>query len=288
VSPEGEKALREAVRKRFGAELAEQPFAALVNISLPAESRILLAPVSEKAGGWGQIAQGAWQSQNDPAYQEMFKLVEGSIVPRQFTDVAGTCGRDKGCRCGGCFVRLDFESREKRAREFRRLMDEAKQQRADADAVVAPPEEPAPIPYQNYKLIWVDSEETEAEKGQAVNAFDGNPATFWHTEYRNRTASHPHELILDLGAVHRVVGFVYVPRGGNGDIRDYELCVARAVADLEKPAHRGRFEKTAAKQEQRVLLEKPVEGRYVRLRALTEAGSAPYTTVAEFTVLHGK
>jgi hypothetical protein len=116
--PEGERALREAVRRRFGAELADQPFAALVNVALPAESRILLAPLPREAGGWGQIARGAWRDRDDPAYREMVDLVEGSITPRQFQDVAGTCGRGgKGCRCGGCFARLYFEERQARAQK---------------------------------------------------------------------------------------------------------------------------------------------------------------------------
>ena len=53
--PEGEQALRAHIRQRFGDDLAEQPFAALVNVALPEESRILKAPLALAAGGWGQI-----------------------------------------------------------------------------------------------------------------------------------------------------------------------------------------------------------------------------------------
>ena len=114
-SPEGEKALREAIAKRFGAELAAQPYEALVNKALPSESRVLMAPLPVAAGGWGQISRGAYPGKNDPAWQGMLKLVEGSITPVQYRDIAGTCGRDKDCRCGGCWVRLDMGRRQKRA-----------------------------------------------------------------------------------------------------------------------------------------------------------------------------
>jgi hypothetical protein len=109
--PEGEKRLREAVAKRFGAALAAQPYAALVNVANPAESRVLMAPLPVAAGGWGQIAQGAFSSKSDPAWQEMLKLVEGSITPLEDHDIAGTCGRKRGCSCGGCFARRDLAAR---------------------------------------------------------------------------------------------------------------------------------------------------------------------------------
>ncbi len=102
---EGERRLRAAIAKRFGQELAEQPYAALVNVANPAESRILLAPLPTAASGWGQIKKGAFSGSDDPAYQEMQKLVAASIAPLPYRDIAGTCGRDTNCRCGNCWVR---------------------------------------------------------------------------------------------------------------------------------------------------------------------------------------
>jgi hypothetical protein len=106
-SPEGGKWLREAIAKRFGAELAAQPYAALVNVADPSESRVLMAPLPVAAGGWGQIAKGAFSGKDDPAWQEMLKLVEGSVTPPKYRDIADTCGRDDRCICGCCWVRKD-------------------------------------------------------------------------------------------------------------------------------------------------------------------------------------
>jgi type I restriction enzyme M protein len=63
---DGEKALRAHIRQRFGDELAEQPFAALVNVALPSESRILKSPLALEASGWGQIERGGWKTVDDP------------------------------------------------------------------------------------------------------------------------------------------------------------------------------------------------------------------------------
>ncbi len=113
-SPEGEKALRVFIRQRFGDALTGQPLAALVNVALPEESRILMAPLAREAGGWGQIDQGGWQSRGDPAYREMARLVRAAIRPLPYHDVAGTCGRDEDCRCLSCWVRKLKEARRRR------------------------------------------------------------------------------------------------------------------------------------------------------------------------------
>ncbi len=104
--PEGERTLREHVRGRFGPAVAEQPFAALVNVALPEESRILKAPLSTKAGGWGLFPEKEWRDPADPDCLRMRHLVEGSIAPQTHHDVAGTCGRDARCACDSCWVRL--------------------------------------------------------------------------------------------------------------------------------------------------------------------------------------
>ena len=108
---QGERALRAAIEQRFGPELAGQPYPALVNVANPAESRILMGPLSKTAGGWGQITQNAYSSAGDPAYADMRKLVEASIAPLKYQDVAGTCGHENGCRCGDCWVRKDLAAR---------------------------------------------------------------------------------------------------------------------------------------------------------------------------------
>ena len=112
--PAGEKALREHVRRRFGDALARQPFAALVNVALPEESRILKAPLAISAGGWGQIEQGGWKSTDDPDYRKMHQLVQAAIQPLPYRDIAGTCGRDENCLCLSCWVRKVMEERQTR------------------------------------------------------------------------------------------------------------------------------------------------------------------------------
>jgi len=104
ASPPGEAALRQHIRNTFGEKLAGQPFESLVNVAQPSESRILKAPLAASGGGWGQIAKGGWHNTDEPGYRTMRRVVEASIAPLKYHDVAGACGHDK-CVCGTCWVR---------------------------------------------------------------------------------------------------------------------------------------------------------------------------------------
>ena len=109
-SLEGERALREHICETFGKELTAQPFAALVNVAQPLESRILKAPLAAVAGGWGQNEMGGWSDTNRPGYQKMSRLVEASIAPLKSHDIADTCAHDQ-CLCDTCWVRHDRKRR---------------------------------------------------------------------------------------------------------------------------------------------------------------------------------
>lgn len=48
----------------------------------------------------------------------------------------------------------------------------------------------------NWKLVYVDSEETVKEDGKATNAFDGNTETYWHTAWSDSDV--PHEVQINM------------------------------------------------------------------------------------------
>jgi beta-galactosidase len=83
------------------------------------------------------------------------------------------------------------------------------------------------ISHDGWTIGYVDSEERAAEDGSAENAIDGQTANFWHTEWKNASPDHPHELVLNLGKSQTVYGFRYVPRQGNGagHIKDYRIYI---------------------------------------------------------------
>ncbi|NQU23986.1 MAG: hypothetical protein HQ567_22110, partial [Candidatus Nealsonbacteria bacterium] len=67
-------------------------------------SPILRAPLAVEAGGWGQVADVKWDSEQHPEYQRFKQLVAAAITPLPYTDLQGTCGQQP-CVCGSCWVR---------------------------------------------------------------------------------------------------------------------------------------------------------------------------------------
>jgi beta-galactosidase len=93
------------------------------------------------------------------------------------------------------------------------------------------------IPHDGWSIAYVDSEERIGEDGSAENAIDGQSASFWHTEWKDNSPNHPHDLILNLGQIQNVSGFRYLPRQspGAGRIKDYQIIIGDRLVE---PARR--------------------------------------------------
>ncbi|MFJ6521592.1 TIM-barrel domain-containing protein [Streptomyces filamentosus] len=142
-----------------------------------------------------------------------------------------------------------------------------------------------PIPKTAWKIQYADSQETSAENGSAANAIDGSASTMWHTAYSGtQAATLPHEIQIDLGARHDIDSVSYLPRqdgGSNGRIGSYEVYVSDTTASWGNPVATGIWADTATEKKVAVA---PKTGRYLRLKALSEAGNrGPWTSVAEIS-----
>jgi hypothetical protein len=80
-------ALRAYVKQLFGEAMAAQPERALINPAQPDESRVLMAPLPAKAGGWGQMR--GYRSKTDLRFKKMEQLVAGCIVKRPNENTRG-------------------------------------------------------------------------------------------------------------------------------------------------------------------------------------------------------
>jgi beta-galactosidase len=87
----------------------------------------------------------------------------------------------------------------------------------------------APLRQDGWKVIYASSEEAVAEDGGANNVLDGQPESFWHTEWHGTPTVHPHHLVIDLGREEAVGGFRYLPRQDmpNGRIKDFRLYISQ-------------------------------------------------------------
>jgi hypothetical protein len=138
-------------------------------------------------------------------------------------------------------------------------------------------------------LKFVDSEATNCGPYGGVNAFDGNPNTFWHTEWCAGTPGPPHEIQIDMGATYTLTGFHYLPRqdgSPNGDIKQYEFYVSSDGVNWGTPVATGNLITVSGDATEKQVTFGATTGRYIRLRALSEVNGLPYTNVAELNVVH--
>ena len=70
--------------------------------------------------------------------------------------------------------------------------------------------------------------------------------------------------------------------GWNGALKDVEFSVSDDPEEFGKPILKVSLRKTRSVQDIKC---KPIKGRYVRLRALSEVNNGPWASVAEFGVL---
>jgi len=135
------------------------------------------------------------------------------------------------------------------------------------------------------KFVRVDSEETAGENGAGTNAVDGNPNTFWHTQWQDASPECPHEIIVELVPPSSIKGFTCLPRqddNENGNIKDYEFYVSDDGKDFGQPVKKGMFE---AGSDKKTVTFNPVKCRFIKLKALSEINDAVWTSVAEIAVI---
>ena len=139
-----------------------------------------------------------------------------------------------------------------------------------------------PLPSAGWTVVASDTESGDP----ASNAIDGNPATFWHSEYSPDAVPLPHSITINTHALHYVSGLTYLPRQdgvSNGNIGRYSISVSRDGKTWGAPVATGTW---ADDSTVKTAVFRGVLARYVRLTALTEAGSrGPYTSIAELTLL---
>ena len=63
-----------------------------------------------------------------------------------------------------------------------------------------------------WKVVYVSTEETG--EGEAEQLFDDEPATYWHSQWKDAVRPFPHRVIIDLGEIQTVSGIGLRQRGG--------------------------------------------------------------------------
>jgi beta-galactosidase len=80
-----------------------------------------------------------------------------------------------------------------------------------------------------WQVVYADSEEIIDEPSSAANVIDNQPVTIWHTQYKNGSTPHPHQIVIDLGKMTGFKSLRYLPHNGAnpGKIKDYKIYASK-------------------------------------------------------------
>ncbi len=140
---------------------------------------------------------------------------------------------------------------------------------------------PGTLDKTKWRLMYADSEESNR---LATNAFDDDPATFWHTEWRYSKPAHPHQIQIDFGESYNIHQLAITNRsdGENGRTKKYEIYISEDKNSWGTAIKTGTFENSVYPQP--IKFENPPVGRYLKIVALSEVNSKNFTTIAEITI----
>src|SRR5699024_3121425 len=112
---------------------------------------------------------------------------------------------------------------------------------------------------------------------------DGDPSTYWHTEWYAAQPGFPHHVTIDLGGEYEVSGMSYLRRQDqiNSAIKGYRIYVSADGETWGSAVAEGEF--TAALTPQNV--ERAAKrGRYVKLVALSSHAGNQFAGGAEINI----
>jgi hypothetical protein len=134
------------------------------------------------------------------------------------------------------------------------------------------------------KVIYVDSEDRSGGN-VAANVLDGDPASFWHTQWQPESAPMPHELIIDLGRETKLRGINYVQRQeqANGRLAKAEVYTSLRREEWGEPA--AEIEGKDGPELASVVFKAPTTTRFLRLVVRAEANGQPFAALAELDVI---
>ncbi|MEI6892404.1 MAG: discoidin domain-containing protein [Pontiella sp.] len=125
---------------------------------------------------------------------------------------------------------------------------------------------PVLIKKEPWSVVSVDSE--AAPDFAAKYAIDGDPQTFWHTQFEPKELPFPHEIVVDMGNEYVLYSFEYVPRQGSSHprIKEFQLLVSADGESWGKPVLKGTFKNS---EDIQTFAINQVKARYFKLEGLS-------------------
>lgn len=134
----------------------------------------------------------------------------------------------------------------------------------------------------NWTVIGFSSQEANGEgpdNGRAIFALDGDPNTYWHTQWQNGQPGPPHYLIIDMGETKTIHGLSFLDRQSDNSGKPNSVTVETSKDNITWEAA-GSFNLQNTKDLQQQFLSGFKEARYFKVNILSSY-NATYTHLAE-------
>jgi alpha-L-fucosidase len=138
-----------------------------------------------------------------------------------------------------------------------------------------------------WKVVAVDSEEVTQGHNPAAFAIDGDSTTYWHTRWSGDLKL-PHAITVDMGQVHRIAGFTYLPRQDNqlnGTVVNFRFETSIDGVEWTTRIEQGTFANVRNNPDLQIQRFAPGDARLFRFTALGEVWGNGWTSAAEVSVI---
>ena len=135
-----------------------------------------------------------------------------------------------------------------------------------------------------WQLVSFTAEQAHHE---AALAIDGNPQTYWHTQWGDNPPKNPHNIVVNLGEELALSGFTYLPRndGLGGICKNYVFEVSLDGINW-KIAQKGEFGNIKNNQvNQEITFDETYKARFIRFTSLSNINNDEYLSLAELGVI---
>lgn len=125
-----------------------------------------------------------------------------------------------------------------------------------------------------------------SEPAAIPRAFDGDPQTFWHTQWEGGDAPLPHRVTIEFPAPVELRGLRYLPRqsgSANGTIGRYRLRVE--LGEGGETIFEGEWPNQRSRDPREIVFEAPLVAGRLELLALSEIHGSAFASAAEITPL---
>lgn len=136
------------------------------------------------------------------------------------------------------------------------------------------------------RSYWTASaKSTQGDDFNPMYALDGDPETYWHSQYSPKTAAPPHEFTVNLGRERKIKGCIITSRKNtkNGRAKTYTIHISPDGKQWGNAIAQGTLAENP--DSQIITLPSAVSTKFVKFSIITDYSGKNFANIAEFDIV---